>query len=237
MLFRIHSDIATGDKDFFDMNEGARGIERFNMLSSRQMFFVCLVADVDYDSPLRSLPERIRREKAVVIAGYPLEDDKRPDKNGRNLINGKVPNVELAIANYREIQYDEDKAMLYAVDAQIKNALDLISRNKEEACTIEKTNEKSKVTTKYVDMTMVARLTVESMKVASNLPALRKTKAELLEKIKSTSPISEITTYTAQDLQDNTDEDFDPDDESSSTLDKFMLKQKQLKENNEPETE
>src|SRR5690606_28613191 len=119
MLFSVHSDLATGEKDFFELNPGAKAIEEFNKCSSRQMFFVCLVADRDYDSPLRTLPERTRREKAVVIAGYPREGN-RPDKNARNLINGKVESVEAAITKYYEIQFDEDKAMLHAINAQIQ---------------------------------------------------------------------------------------------------------------------
>jgi hypothetical protein len=226
MLFKVHSDIAKGEKDFFDLNEGAKALEEFNMLSSRQMFFVCLVADEDYDSPLRTLQERVRREKAVVLAGWPLEDGVRPDKNGRNLINGKVETVEKAIARYREIQYDEDRALYNATDAQLKSALDFITMDKNKACTVTKINKKTSEESTYVDMGMVAKMNVEAAKVAATLPILKEAKTKLAEKLKITSPLHDIITHTAQDFDDS---DYQP-DEDSSTIDIYMEKQRNLKD-------
>lgn len=226
MLFKVHSDIAEEDDKFFEMNPGALAIEEFNKCTGRQMFFVCLVADRDHDSPLRTLPERARREKAVVIVGYPMEGN-RPDKNARNLINGKVEKVEKAIAKYREIQYDEDKEMLFAVSAQIQEAIAAMAADKEALARVTKvtTNKKTEEVTKveYVDAKMLATLRSEATALGAKLPSLKEAKAKLMEGMNIASPLENVTTYSSQDI---VDEEFS-DDEGFSTLDMFNEKEKQ----------
>lgn len=226
MLFKIHADMAKDTKDFFEENPGARAIEEFNDLTTRQMFFVCLVADRDYDSPLRSQPERKRREIGVRVAGWPMEDDKRPDKNGRNLVNGKVAKVESAIKKYVEIQYDEEKAIFEAVDSQIKQSIVFISEDKEEACTVTRFHKTTNIETTFVDQKMKAQMIIDANKMANALPELKETKTKLAEKLKTTSPISEITTYTSQDLDTHSEEEEEEDDAELSTLDRVMQKER-----------
>src|SRR5690606_33929230 len=97
MLFKLED-----DKDFFDLNPGAKIIPEFKDRSSNQMIFISLVAD--RESPLRTIPEDKRRVKAAEIAGYVgREKDGRYDKNHRNLVEGKVEFVEKAIVKYREL--------------------------------------------------------------------------------------------------------------------------------------
>lgn len=234
MLFTVHSDLATGEKDFFEMNPGAQAIEEFNKCSSRQMFTVCLIADRDYDSPLRTLPERIRREKAVLIAGYPREGN-RPDKNARNIIDGKVKSVESAIQKYQEIQFDEDKAMLFALNAQIQEAMDTMAANKEELAKVVKvtTNKKTGETTKmeYVDAKMLNVLKTTAVNLGAKLPALKDARTKLLENMKIASPLENITTYSSQDVLASVDDDDDLLDGEGSTLDAFNEKQFKQKEN------
>jgi hypothetical protein len=230
MLFKVHSDLAkTTNKDlFFEMNPGALAIEEFGRCSTRQMFFVCLVADRDYDSPLRTLPERTRRERAVVIAGYPLEGD-RPDKNARNLINKNVENVEKAISKYRELQYDEDRAMLDAINTQIQETLDAISSDKQEAAKVTKVSSEKKSgnteKTEYIDAKLLGILRKDATKLSAELPALRTAKAKLLEALKLSSPLEDIIVYSSQDMV-TTDETV----HSGSTLDIFNEKRFKDKE-------
>lgn len=228
MLFKVHSDLATEDK-FFEMNPGALAIEEFNKCTSRQMFFVCLIADRDYDSPFRTLPERTRRERAVVTAGYPMEGN-RPDKNGRNLISGKVERVEAAIAKYRELQYDEDRAMRDALDAQIQEALLAIAANKEDKAKVVKTTKNKAGETikeEYVDAKMVIALRAESVNLAKSLPALKKARTELLATMDTGSALDNVITHTSQDLAD-LDEDEDLIDAGGgSTLDMYNEKIKE----------
>jgi hypothetical protein len=221
MLFSFHSDLANGGKDFFVMNPGAQAIEEFNNCTSRQMFFVGLVADRDYDSPLRTLPEKTRRERAVIVSGYPMEGD-RPDKNARNLINRKVEAVEKAIFKYREMQYDEDKAMLEAINMQIQETLDAMSLDKREAAKVVKikTEKKSGDTEKieFVDAKLLQALRLGATKLGAELPALRAAKKKLQETVNSASPISNIITYSSSDLPD---EPLSNEGEIGSTLDRF----------------
>lgn len=226
MLFKVHSDIASGDLDFFELNPGARAIEEFNRCTSRQMFTVSLIADRDYDSPLRTLDESSRRKEAVRIAGYGMEGS-RPDKNARDIINGKTKSVEEAITKYREIQYDLDRDMHDAVDRQIQDTLDLMKMDKKEACKVKrtKTDQRGNTTTEeYIDMEKVAKLIKEANSLGVKLPELREAKIKLYEIIRVSSPIQDVTTFTAQDIAMSDDYD----DEDMSTLDKFMAhKEKQ----------
>ncbi len=203
MQYKVHSSLATDEDDFFDMNPGARAIKEFNDCTSRQMFFVCLVADTAWDSPLRSLPEPERRKQATQVAGWGMEDD-RPDKNARNLIAGKVLSVEEAIKAYRKNQYDEDKAMWEATDAQIKEIITMMSRDKQEACKIVKTkyNDKTKetVTTEYVDQVMASKLALEATKLGVQLPVLKEARQKLAENVRVSVPIDDVLLHTGDDL-------------------------------------
>lgn len=237
MLFSVHSDIATGKKDFFEMNPGARAIPEFSTLTSNQMFAVTLIADRDYDSPLRTLSEKVRREKAVLIAGYKREPDgKRPDKNARNIIDGKVESVEAAIKKYYEIQYDEEKAILSSLNTQIKEAIDLMQLDKREACKVVKTkyNKVQKETTKeeYVDMAMVMKLTKDAMTIGIPLQELKKTRDNLQRELEKSAPIDNLMTGTVVDIIGEEDaEEFVESDNNLTTLDKYMEKQRTVQKN------
>lgn len=102
MLFTVTS------KDIFEDNPELKAFEEFSVATSNQLKYVFLV--YDYDSPLRQLPIKERKEQAVIRAGYKREKSTyRLDKNARNIINGNVPRVEKAIRAFKEIQFDEDK--------------------------------------------------------------------------------------------------------------------------------
>lgn len=230
MLFRVMSDMATGGKDFFVENPGAEAIEEFNRCTSRQMFFVCLVADRDPDSPLRTQPELRRRTMAAEIAGWPLEDGKRLDKNGRNLVAGKVESVEAAIAKYRELQYDENEDMLMAVDAQIQEAIYMMKANKEELCTVvtKRTNkakdgDSSVTETTSLDGKMLIQMIKDSMKLGAGLAELKETREKLASMLPKTNTVmSDITTFTSNDF---TPEELS--DTEQSTIDTFMAKKRE----------
>lgn len=215
------------------MNPGALAIPEFSTLSSNQMFAVTLIADRDYDAPLRTLSEKDRREKAVLIAGYKRETDgKRPDKNARNIIDGKVESVEAAIKEYYRIQYDEEKAILSSLNTQIKEAIDLMQLDKKEACKVIKTkyNKTSKETSKeeYVDMAMVTKLTKDAMSIGIPLQELKKTRDNLQKQLEKSTPIDNLMTGTIADIV--SEDVFDEGDESGlTTLDKYMEKQRSIK--------
>lgn len=198
MLFKLIE-----GQDFFELNPEARAIKEFSERTSQQMWVVSLVAD--YESPLRQKSEKDRREIAVGIAGYKKEaDGKRFDKNARNIIEGKVPTVELAIAKYRELQYDEDQEMLQAVNSQIQEAMSIMTMDKEEACVVK--NEKvakdgSKSTEEYVDQVQRVKLVKEAINLGKGLAELKKTKQDLIAIIAAKGDTRlDITTYTSADL-------------------------------------
>lgn len=189
MLFKLKQ-----GEDIKETNNGIDAIPEFERLTSKQMFVVALVAD--YDSPLRKMPEKQRRERSCLLAGYPLEDGKRLDKNGRDIVLGKIKNIEEGIAKYRELQYDEEKDMIVAYDNLIKKALEVMNSEKQE------------------DLD-------QGIKASKQLPDIREARKLIQEKIVTRDYKPEIETFTSNDLEDD-----DLEDENLSLVDRVMQKQK-----------
>ena len=214
MLFKLED-----EKDFFDLNPEAKLFEPFKRRSSQQMVFVALVADKE--SPLRTLPEDKRREKAAIAAGYTGMDEGRPDKNFRDLVGGKVETVEAAIAHYKELQYDEDQAMLDSINQQIQDAIRMGAMNKEEACTVVKTKrykDGTREEERFLDTKRLTAMAIDIAKYIERLPALRRKKKELLGQVKADRPDMplNVTTHTAADIPEDIEE------LKMSTLDKLV---------------
>lgn len=205
MLFRLKHGV-----DPFELNPGARAVPEFDALTDKQFFFVCLVADVDRDNPLYTLPEIQKRTKAASLAGYGMEGA-RPDKNARNLIGAKVVSVESAIRVYRENQFDEDQANLAAVDRQILEIRNFLEKDKWE---LSKGNMKD-----YQQGLQSAS------KLGQDLPKLVETKRELEKIIKAKNQVNiGIQTNTAADITEEEQSQLDDPDEQTSTLDIVMAK-------------
>jgi hypothetical protein len=213
MLFKLRH-----DEDIFALNPELAAIKEFEQLTPVQMTAVALIAD--YGSPLRSLPDKDRRAKAAEIAGYGMEGT-RLNRNGRSIVYGEVASVERAIKKYREIQYDEDKAMLEAIESQIQEAMELMAMDKKEACRISKVTTKKDGTStseEYIDSVAAVKLASEAIKLGTRLHELKETKAKLLAIINKDETQLGITTYTSADIS------LDETAEDKSTLDLFMEK-------------
>lgn len=170
MLFKVHY-----AKDFHELNPEASAVEEFARLTSRQMMAVALIAD--YQSPFRTLPEKHRRYESAKAAGYPMEKEgKRLDSNGRSLVDRRTPNVEVAIGKYREIQYNEQQAMLEALDAQIQEAMDIMKMDKSEV--LKKRYKKGDLVTE--EFYTPIELAKTAMMLGKGLPELKKAKMDIL---------------------------------------------------------
>jgi len=227
MLFKVLSTFKDApEKEFFVVNPGADAIHEFSILTTRQMFFVCLVADRDPDSPLRTLPETVRRQKAAEIAGYKFEGG-RLDKNGRNAVDKKVPNIEKAIAKFTEIQYDSDQASLDAIEAQIQEANMMMKMDKMEATRKEIVKVKqdgSSTKESFIDVELAFKLAEQAVKLGSRLVELKETRQNLLLLIQNKNgetPLNDIVTFTSNDISE---EDFS--NTETSTIDMVMAKQR-----------
>lgn len=212
MLFKLNP-----DKSPFVLNDGLQLIKEFRVLSDRQFTVVALVAD--YQSPLRTLPDKERRTQAAKIVDWPFEG-KRLDKNGRDFVDGKVKSIEAAIRKYREIQYDEDKETLAGVDNQIHQIRKSLQEDKEKAATVTGKDGKD-----YMDAELRDKLLEKSAKLSSQLPDLYETKIRLLDLLKLKDE-NNIQTFvpemvTADDLVG---------DDSQSTLDVFMEQERRKNE-------
>ena len=176
MLYKIRDQVPVAED-----NPEILAIPEFAKLTDRQLRFVCLVAD--RRSPLRTLPEKDRREKAARICGWPTEGS-RLDRNGREVVAGGVANIEKAIEKYLEYQYDEHQADYDAIVKQIQEIRDYLKSDKED------TKDKGKALE-------------QAAKLGERLPSL----IEAKQKLESLLQVSidnkpEITTFTSADLPD-----------------------------------
>ena len=176
MLYKIRDQVPVTED-----NPEILAIPEFAKLTDRQLRFVCLVAD--RRSPLRTLPEKDRREKAARICGWPTEGS-RLDRNGREVVAGGVANIEKAIEKYLEYQYDEHQADYDAIVKQIQEIRDYLKSDKED------TKDKGKALE-------------QAAKLGERLPSL----IEAKQKLESLLQVSidnkpEITTFTSADLPD-----------------------------------
>jgi hypothetical protein len=115
VIYKIRHNVS-----IFEDNPGLLAVEKFEKLEDRHMKFVCLVCDPSYDNPVRTLPERERREKAAILVGYPLEDGKRLNRNGRDLVAGNKATVEAAIEEFRKLHFDDKQDTLETTRALIE---------------------------------------------------------------------------------------------------------------------
>lgn len=211
MLYKIRDQVSV-----FDDNPELHAVPEFSKLYTtainvkdsdrdRRMRFVILVAD--RRSPLKSLPEKARREKAALLAGYGMEGT-RLDKNGRDAVSGNVISIEVAIAKYKEYQWDENQDTLDTINAQIQEIKDYMKSDKSKAKDYGKALE-------------------VASKLGEKLPSL----IEAKQKLESILQVSqeqkpEITTYSSLDLPEAEG------DESLSTIDMFWQNQSKNEENN-----
>jgi small-conductance mechanosensitive channel len=209
MQFKIKDGV-----DIFELNPWLQAFPEFTKLEGFQMKTVALYAD--YESPLRTKPDKERRELAAKIGGYGMEsDNKRLNKNGRSFVAGETKSLEEAIAVYREIQYDETQDIFDAYNQQIQEIIQLM-----------KTAKIKETESKDVDLEaleLALDLSEKASKLSVKLPAIKKAKKEIQElmNIKDNEP--ELKGYV-------TPSDIPQDDKNTlSALDMYMQTQMENK--------
>lgn len=142
-------------------------LPELDRLTERQLRYVMLVDW--FRSPLRLMDIEARKLKAAVMSGYKLErDGTRLDMNGRNLIAGKVGNVEAARRVFHEIQYDEEREAFNALNNQIRDTIQFLNKKDKTLHELEKAS-----------------------KMAKELPILMEARKKLLEIISFRQPFDE----------------------------------------------
>jgi hypothetical protein len=125
MLFLLEK-----DKTVLESNPQFKIFEEFGDCTDRELRYIALV--YDYDTPLRSLPLKERKEYAADMSGYKREPGGRLDKNARTALGGGLPKVQKAIAKYNSLQYDQEKELLNALSVQINQVIDLMKKEDKE---------------------------------------------------------------------------------------------------------
>ncbi len=201
MLFKI-----IHGKDIFELNPDLKLIPEFADLLPMQMTTVALFAD--YESPFRTKPEKERREIAAKAGGYPLETDgKRLNKNGREFVDGKRTTLERAIEKYKEIQYDETRAILGAYDKQIQEILELMTMDKTEL--FEK------------DPKLAMDLAEKAGKLSKLLPEIKESKKKIQELMNAKDNAPELGNYVTADSLPESEEGLSMVDQMASEFDKM----------------
>jgi hypothetical protein len=154
-----------------------------------------------------------------MIAGWPMEG-KRLDKNGRNFVDGKVKSIEVAIAKYKEIQFDKDKETLAGIDRQIHEIMEIVKEDKIKAAT-KVTVSKDGNRTEFVDQELRYKLVDAATKMAKTLPDLYKSKKEMIDLVGQKENPPELPTFTSSDIVESEEETSD---QSLSTVDQYMIK-------------
>lgn len=115
-------DFRLTDKPVLEDNPELATIPELAKLTDKQLRYIFFVDW--YKSPYRFLPIEDRKYKAVLRAGYKLESDgKRLDMNARNMVDGKVQNVEIGRAAFKGLQYDIEREVKETLDLQIGEIL------------------------------------------------------------------------------------------------------------------
>lgn len=198
------------NENIFDKYPQLFTIEEFAKLSDRKMKVVCLVCDLD--SPISTLPLKERIERALTIMQWPTEGT-RVDKNGRNIINGHDDQFEKACEAYKKNQWDEDQDTLNTINAQIQEIKDYLKSDKSVPHTY-----KGKVVldSKGKETRVVDPKTLKTAsELGEKLPGLVEASKKLQEILKVRKAKLEISTFTANDIEDKSD------NEPMSTLDRF----------------
>ena len=113
MLYKIT------DKDIREDNDNIDATPAFVPLKSKQLKYIFLV--YDFDTPLKQLSLKDRKEQAAENAGYKRENAKRMDKNARDLMNSKIKAVEAAIPVFKGQLVDLDREALETFDINLRN--------------------------------------------------------------------------------------------------------------------
>jgi hypothetical protein len=212
MIYKIH-----WEKNIFEENPGLLAVEKFAKLEDRHMRFVCLVCDPSYDNPVRTLPEKQRREKAAILVGYPLEDGKRLNRNARDLVAGNKSTVEAAIEEFKNLHFDEKQDTLETTKS-------LIETNKNYIKEVNNTKEDKKGKDYGKDLE-------RANKFQKELPALieAQQKIEELLKIQYNQKPEFGPQAVGVEMVQNFDEEESP-EQASSTIDMYMSQIQKSKE-------
>ncbi len=200
-------------QDIFEKYPELKVVSEYSKLTDRQMKLVCLVADIK--SPIKTLPDKQRRERACYTLNFPTEGN-RLDKNGRNIVSGQVESIEKAIEVYKKNQYDSDRDTLDSLKQQIQEIKDYLKSDKSQPLifkgkVVVDNKGKEKTFTDPKNLKLAAEL-------GERLPGL----VEAYKKVESILNVKEeklqIPTFTSNDLPV-----VEEGDEPLSTLDQFMM--------------
>lgn len=157
MLFKLSK------ADIREDNPNIDSIVAFQDLTSRELKYIFLV--YDFDSPLRQLTLKDRKEQACENAGYRRENAKRMDKDARNVMNGKIKRVEKAIPVFKSMLRDLDMEALAAFDTNLEN---YIAQIKIKPTSKEEWDINTKVTAQYEKLLSARKRIIDNLNLRAD---------------------------------------------------------------------
>ena len=101
-------------------------IPEFEKVQDKVLKWIFLV--YDYEGPYRKLPIKQRRELAADKHLFSETKGRKFDKWVEEMLLGNVPEVNNAIAMFKELQYDDDRETLNAITLAIRDLRDMLGK-------------------------------------------------------------------------------------------------------------
>jgi hypothetical protein len=120
MLYKVTN------SSLFKDNPELSTIKEFASIPDKILKWVFLV--YDYEGPYRKLPLKERREFAAKKHLFTESGRTKMDKYVKEMLETGIPEVNHAIATFKEIQYDEDRETLNALDEAIRDLRSVLRR-------------------------------------------------------------------------------------------------------------
>lgn len=113
--------------NFWTDNPEFHAIPEFDKMNSKQMKYIALT--YDYETPLRKLRIKERKDRAAQIAGFKREKSRANvwEQGARDMINGKNKGVERAIEIYGSLQFNIERETLKAFDEQLSEYISIMN--------------------------------------------------------------------------------------------------------------
>lgn len=181
MLYKIRE-----GKSVFDINTGLKNVAEFKKLSDRDMEYIFWV--YDYESLYRKLPIGDRKFKSALRAGFLTEVTSAGkvilDRTARDVLNGRVAKINVAIRAFKEAQYDEARETHLAYKEQIRQYKEFL-------------NKKNKSTNELDKSFKVMKMLNDAVKMANELEAtlgLIEPEEEMVDEVRKLSVIDKVNT-------------------------------------------
>ena len=147
------------DKKFFEDNPEAKVFPEFQNLTDEQMKYIALM--YSYRSPIKNMEFEKKQKEAIRLAKFVPTPTGRPSKWESDVVEVRADYIKIAMAKFKELQFDEDKEDFDAYCEQLEDFRLFLRIKNKKGTDIDK-----------------------ALKIMKEMPYLTSLKSELAEKLK-----------------------------------------------------